>query len=129
MLAALACALLSLTACSDEDDDDDVNYGVPTSSELEGEWETMTSTNFYYLTFTGNNYSYIIMNISTKDIVHWEHGTFTIDDEGFISADASVHTDKWGSDTVNANLFQLHWENAYKTMLYVYPIGTFVKTD
>lgn len=120
MLPILA-VLFVFSGCSNDDGENQETKIEVTQNEIQGSWHNSSYSSYRHITFDGNNYSYNIMDVDTKELTHREYGVYTIDGINVIfSAE--------GEETKLCNC-EIYWEDGSKNHLHIYPVGSFIKAD
>lgn len=109
--------MFGLQSCSDKDEPE-AKIAV-TKSEIQGTWHTSAYGQYHLFSFEGNNYVYNRMNIKTSNIEVRESGTYSLNGLT-ITFRPNTGTSKLGE-------CDIYWENNMKSLLHIYPMGTYSK--
>lgn len=91
--------MMLFTACSSDDEED--TKVEATKQSVQGSWASTHYDNFYNITFSEDEYSFILMDIESKKITKRENGIYSIDgtkihtkEGSFINNDEIYFTDE-----------------------------------
>lgn len=108
-----------LPSCGGDDDEPDAKIKV-TQSEIQGDWKCHAYGTTHSMTFNGNNYSYSRSDNSSIVPKYMENGTYTISGTS-ITFKARLVESELGT-------CEIYWDDPAKTILHIYPIGSYSKT-
>lgn len=109
-----------LPSCGGDDDEPDAKIKV-TQTEIQGNWSCHAYGTTHTMKFDGDNYSYSQSDNSSILPYYMENGTYTISGTS-ITFKARLVESKLGT-------CEIYWDNAAKTILHIYPIGSYTKTN
>ena len=120
VMLALMLPMVFVSCSDDEEPSERIKIAV-SQDEIQGTWGTENYTGYLYLFFTGNSYTYRILEPGDKYFSHTERGTYTI--EGF---DITFHRDSGESELREQ---EIYWEDNHGNYLRLSSIGTFLRIN
>lgn len=104
---------MCFTSCGDDDEPEAVKIPV-TSAEIQGNWAKTYGKTFYYVSFSGDDFSLLMMDINTKEIFNKQFAKFRIDGTTLRLTDATAHDIEYITDGCD-----IYWTDKNKVQLFI----------
>lgn len=110
------------TSCGDDDEPEAVKIPV-TSAEIQGDWAKTYRNNAYFVSFRGDDFSLLVMDMDTKEITNRQFAKFRIEGTTLRLTDIKVDDIEFITDGCD-----IYWYDEHKIMLFVGMLQGFYRT-
>lgn len=123
LLLALLMPVCFSSCGSDEKDEPEAVKIPVTSAEIQGMWAKTHLNNAYFVSFHGDDFSLLVMDMKTKEITNRQFAKFRIEGTTLRLTDIKVDDIEFITDGCD-----IYWYDEHKIMLFVGMLQGFYRT-